>query len=271
MPASEVAYLVFDAEAVADGDLVSRIRYPADRLLGFEAIKRYRQELIEQTGRDILPVTFMLPAAIAIAKVGPDFRLIDIVSLDAPKFRPHALARGFWSGWKYYNRPTLVTFNGRGYDMPLLELAAFRYGLANPEWFKANGPSYEQSRNRYNSTSHIDLIDFFSNFGAVRMAGGLNLLATLIGKPGKMGMDGSQVQDMYDAGKIKEINDYCRQDVLDTYFVFLRSRVLQGSLTLEMEQRIVGESKAWLEHHADEDPAFQNYLKHWGDWIAPEE
>ena len=230
MPNSEVAYLVFDAEAVADGDLVSRIRFPKEHLLGFEAIKRYREELIEQTGRDILPVTFMLPAAVAIAKVGPDFRLVDIVSLDSPKFRPHAMARGFWSGWKYYNRPTLVTFNGRGYDLPLLELAAFRYGLVLPEWFKSTGPSYDQSRYRYNSNAHIDLLDFFSNYGAMRVSGGLNLLTTLIGKPGKTGMDGSQVQDMFDAGKVQEINNYCRQDVLDTYFVFLRSRVLQGAL-----------------------------------------
>ena len=102
------------------------------------------------------------------------------------------------------------------------------------------------------------------------MSGGLNLLANLMGKPGKSGIDGSQVQDYYDEGKIQEIVDYCRCDVLDTYFVFLRSRVLLGRLSLEDEQKIVDETKAWLEERADQQPGFKHYLEHWGDWVAAE-
>ena len=45
-----------------------------------------------------------------------------------------------------------------------------------------------------------------------------------------MDVQGDMVQDMYDAGRLAEINDYCRCDVLDTYFVFLRTRVLLGQL-----------------------------------------
>jgi predicted PolB exonuclease-like 3'-5' exonuclease len=100
--------------------------------------------------------------------------------------------------------------------------------------------------------------------------GGLNLLANLIGKPGKNSVDGSKVQDMYDAGRVEEINDYCRCDVLDTYFVFLRSRVLLGKLPLEEEHVIVAETKQWLEQQADSRPAYRQYLEHWGDWHPPE-
>ena len=102
------------------------------------------------------------------------------------------------------------------------------------------------------------------------MNGGLNLLANLIGKPGKSGIDGSQVQDYFDSGRIQEIVNYCRCDVLDTYFVFLRSRVLLGRLTLEEEQKIVDETKLWIEQRADQQPGLQNYLDHWGDWNAPD-
>jgi 3'-5' exonuclease len=102
------------------------------------------------------------------------------------------------------------------------------------------------------------------------VTGGLNLLANLIGKPGKSSMDGSKVQDMYDAGRAEEINDYCRCDVLDTYFVFLRSRVLMGKLTIEEEHEIVAETKQWLEQQAETKAAYRNYLEHWGDWRAPE-
>ncbi|MEQ9066155.1 MAG: 3'-5' exonuclease, partial [Gimesia chilikensis] len=152
-------------------------------------------------------------------------------------------------------------------------LAAYRYGIALPEWFNVDARSFDQSRNRYNTNAHIDLMDTFTNFGAARMTGGLNLLANLIGKPGKTGIDGSKVQEMYDAGQADEINDYCRCDVLDTYFVFLRSRVLTGHLSLEQEQDIVTEAYRYLEREAaeNESKAYQHYLEHWGDWEPPAE
>ena len=268
-PQATVAYLVFDVEAVADGNLVSHIRFPGQNLNSAEAIAKYRAELIVATGRDVIPPTFMLPISVAVAKVGADFRLLDVGTLDEPQFRPHVITRGFWNGWRHYGRPILVTFNGRGYDLPVLEFGAFRYGYAVPDWFNVAAISYEQRRYRYNANAHIDLNDFFSNFGATRLTGGLNLLANLIGKPGKTGLDGSKVQDYYDAGRVAEINDYCRCDVLDTYFVFLRSRVLIGRMTLEEEQRLVEEAREWLVQRSSQRPAYQEYLRHWGDWQMP--
>ena len=269
----KVSYLIFDCEAIADGDLIKRVRYPDEALTPPQAIRRYRDEVLAERGdgKDILPVTFMLPVSVAIAKVDSSCRLIDLVVLDAPQFRPHVIARNFWTGWAKYDRPTLVSFNGRGYDLPLLELAAFRYGLSLPYWFNIEAKSFEQARNRYNTGVHMDLCDILTNFGAMRLSGGLNLMAQLLGKPGKTGVDGSQVQDMYDAGKTQEINDYCRCDVLDTYFVFLRTRVLLGHLKLDEEQKIVSEVKTWLESKAPQVPAYAHYLEHWGEWHPPAE
>ena len=152
----------------------------------------------------------------------------------------------------------------------MLELAAYRYGIPLPDWFNVEARTYEQSRNRYNIEAHIDLMDLISNFGASRVTGGLNLLANLIGKPGKTGIDGSQVQGMYDRGEVQAINDYCRSDVLDTYFVFLRTRVLLGRLTPEEEHELVESVKAMLEEQASESAACQNDREHWGDWQRPE-
>ena len=264
-----VAYLIFDTETIADGDLVSKIRYPNEGLSAEEAVARYRAQLLAESGKDVLPVTFMLPISVAVAKVDSEFRLIDVAVLDSPQFRPHVITRHFWQGWNAYGRPTFVTFNGRGYDIPVMELAAYRYGYSVPAWFNVEARTYEQSRNRYNSTSHLDLLDLLTNFGAMRLSGGLNLLANLIGKPGKTGVDGSQVQDLYNAGELIAINDYCRCDVLDTYFVFLRTRVLTGKMTLEQEHELVNNTKVWLEQQAQQIPAYQNYLSHWGDWKQP--
>lgn len=269
----KVSYLIFDCEAIADGDLVTRVRYPQEALTGPQAIRRYRDEVLAERGdgKDILPVTFMLPISVAVAKVDAQFRLLDLSVLDAPQFRPHVITKHFWTGWAKYERPTLVSFNGRGYDLPLLELAAYRYGIAIPQWFNVQAKSFEQARNRYNIETHIDLCDLLTNFGATRFAGGLNLAANLIGKPGKTGVDGSKVQDMYDCGKVQEINDYCRCDVLDTYFVFLRSRVLLGKLKLDDEQKLVGEVKTWLASRTELIPAYAHYLSHWGEWRPPED
>jgi predicted PolB exonuclease-like 3'-5' exonuclease len=267
---NQVAYLIFDIEAIADGELVSRIRYPKEGLPAAVALARYRAELTAETGRDVLPTTFVLPISVVVAKVDAQHRLLDVVALDAPQYRPAVMTRLFWQGWNHYGRPTLVSFNGRSYDLPVLELAAFRYGYELPAWFNVQARTYEQARNRYNADAHFDLYDVLSNFGAGRMTGGLNLLANLIGKPGKTAVDGSQVQDLYDAGRVDAINDYCRCDVLDTYFVFLRTRVLTGKLSLENERTLVSAAKAWLEEQAPSMPAYAEYLSHWGDWQPPE-
>ena len=260
-----VQFLVFDVEAIADGRLISRVRYPNEDLSEADAILRFKDELMEQRGSDVIPPTYMLPISVAAGKVGADYRLLDLTVLDAPEFRPEQITRSFWEGWKYYERPTLVTFNGRGYDMPVLELAAFRYGLTLPSWFNTEARSFEQARNRYNTSAHLDLQDFFSNFSAVRISGGLNMLSNIIEKPGKSGVDGSMVQDMYDNGQSAEINDYCRCDVLDTYFVFLRTRVLMGKLTLEEESAIIADTREWLIERADKCAAYATYLEHWSE------
>jgi predicted PolB exonuclease-like 3'-5' exonuclease len=248
---------------------VSRIRYPQERLGAVDAVRRYREELLERHDSDFIPYSYQVPISIAVAKVSADFRLIDLVALDEPQFRSHVMTANFWRGWEAYQRPTLVTFNGRVFDVPLLELAAFRYGVKLAGWMSGKGPSYQQPRNRYNTDAHLDLYDVLTNFGATRFSGGLNLAATLLGKPGKMGVQGDMVQDLFDAGKIPEINDYCRCDVLDTYFVFLRVMVLLGTIALDREQEIVAETRQWLQDRAGRTPAFRTYLDRWGDWMNP--
>ena len=265
----EVRYLLFDVESVADGGLVAKTRYPSAQLSPENAIRRFRQELLLTSGRDFIPYTFQIPVAVVIAKLRADLSLIEIVSLDQPLHRPHVITKHFWTGWERYDQPTWVTFNGRTFDLPLMEHAAFRFGVAVPRWFNLSERTYEQNRNRYNLNSHIDVQEILTNYGATWFRGGLNLAASVLGKPGKMDVRGDMVYDLYCQGKISEINEYCRCDVLDTYFVFLRTCVLTGKLTLEEEQERVADAKHLLESQADEHPAYRQYLDQWGDWQNP--
>lgn len=267
--ANSIRYLVFDTESVADAHLVAKLRYAGEGLSPEDALRRYRDELMEKYESDFIPYSFQLPISVAVGKVADNFALEDVVVLDEPQFRPHVITENFWRGWEKYRRPTLVSFNGRGFDLPLLELAAFRYGISVPGWFQSPAKSFDQPRSRYNSAAHLDLHELLTNFGASRFTGGLNLAANILGKPGKMDVQGDMVQDMYNAGRLAEINDYCRCDVLDTYFVFLRTRVLSGQITLDAEHQLIAQTKQWLESKAPESPAFRTYLDHWGDWKNP--
>ena len=102
---SQVDYLVFDIETVGDGGLIKRLKYPETELSSAESVVRFQAELLEQTGRDVLPPTFTLPVSVAVAKVSSDFQLIDLTVLDAPAFRPEEITRRFWQGWTHYERP----------------------------------------------------------------------------------------------------------------------------------------------------------------------
>jgi predicted PolB exonuclease-like 3'-5' exonuclease len=262
------AYFVFDIESAADPALISKVHF-GGKVPVEESVRKYRDELMAQKNTDFIPYTFQFPVAVVVAKIAQNFSLLDVVVLDEPAFRPHEICSKFWRGWVAYNRPTLVSFNGRGFDIPMLELAAFRYGISIPQWLAMETKTFDQPRNRYNTRYHLDLYHILTNSGATSFNGGLNLAASLLGKPGKMDTQGFMVQDMHDAGRISEINDYCRCDVLDTYFVFLRTMVLAGSLLLAEEQQLVKNTRHWLEQQSEAIPVYRQYLDNWGDWINP--
>ncbi len=257
------SYLILDTESIPDGRLLSLVKYPGENLSDLEAVHRAQAEARERsaTGSDFLPVSFQYPVAVCVMRVAADFKLQAITCLDAPDYRPAEIVKKFWQGIAYFPKVKLVTFNGRGFDLPLLELAAFRFG-------SGGGAYFQSSRGRF-SGNHLDLLDWMTNYGAWRLAGGLDLLSKILGKPGKMGVSGDQVYAMHLEGKKQAINDYCLFDTLDTYFVFLRTRVLTGELSLEREQVLVREeAKAWIAAKVEEFPALRQYLDNWGDWRA---
>ena len=84
-----------------------------------------------------------------------------------------------------------------------------------------------------------------------------------------MGVAGHMVQNMYDNGELEAINNYCRCDVLDTYFVLLRTKLLTGEISFEREQELIANTVAWLESKSEEFPVYAEYLKECCDWDNP--
>jgi hypothetical protein len=122
-------------------------------------------------------------------------------------------------------RAALVTYNGRAFDLPVIALRSLCHGVPLPWYYQERGVRY-----RYSEEGHIDLCDWLADHGAARSAS-LDAVARLCGLPGKVGVDGSQVEGLFRAGQIAAIERYCLADVAQTAFVFLRFRLLQGVLS----------------------------------------
>ena len=146
-------YLIFDCESIPDGKLLNLVKYADHNYSPEEAIVRAQEEARAVTpNSDFLPVTFQIPVAICVLRIGADLCLQAIRCLDGPHFRSRKMVEDFWKGLNHYgNRIQLVTFNGRCFDLPLLELAAFRYGFTCGDYFSRRSRRYE--------TWHFDLMD----------------------------------------------------------------------------------------------------------------
>jgi 3'-5' exonuclease len=121
-------------------------------------------------------------------------------------------------------RPTMVTYNGRGFDLPVIASRCLRHGIALRHYYMSRDVRY-----RFSPDGHLDLMDYLSDHGAAKPAK-LDILAKLCGMPGKVGVDGKDVGPLVHAGRIQEVRDYCLCDVVQTAGLFLRAELLRGEL-----------------------------------------
>lgn len=124
------------------------------------------------------------------------------------------------------NAGTLVSFSGKGFDMPVILSRSYYHGV--PQAWHGRDHRY-----KYDEKAHIDLRLAFTNYDYGTKEFSLDNMAKLAGVPGKAGVDGSMVSVMYDEGKHKEIELYCQRDCAVTAAVFLRFLLMRGQLSLE--------------------------------------
>jgi len=127
--------------------------------------------------------------------------------------------------------PRVVTWNGRSFDLPVLALRALRHGIDFSWYYRGNGHRY-----RFSEEGHLDLGDVLADFGAARMTS-LDGAARLCGLPGKVGVDGSQVEGLFRAGEMDALRRYCLSDVAQTAFVLLRYKLITGDIDRATYQR----------------------------------
>ena len=234
-----MSFLIVDMETRVDKALLRAVEYAGHGLSDEEAYERMREDLRRGRGGDFFPHTFHVPISIALGRTDDQYLLQGVEVLGADALGEAALVREFWTRLEAFDG-TLVSFNGRGFDLPVLELHALRHGCTAPRYFgERNG-----LRVRFGGR-HWDLYDWFTNGGATRLRGGLDLVAKLVGLPGKGEVSGADVQVLWERRRWADIHHYCRDDVVQTYFVFLRVEHLRGRLSSEQLARIETESQGY--------------------------
>ncbi len=241
--------MVFDIETVPDVEAGRRL-YDLDGLEEQAIAQAMFQLRMAKTGSDFLPQHLQRIVAISVV-----FRVRDslkVWSLGDERSDEAELIRRFFDGLERYT-PTLVSWNGSGFDLPVLHYRSLLHGVSAPRYWEVGD---EDRAFRYNSYlgryhwRHIDLMDVLAAYQP-RANAPLDEIASMLGFPGKMGMDGSKVWDAFQSGDLAAIRNYCETDVLNTYLVYLRFEHLRGHLDLESyteeQQRVrdlLRESKA---------------------------
>ena len=236
-----MSVLVFDIETRVDKALLRATQFRGHTLSDEEAYERLREQLWrESEGRsDFIPVSFHVPISIALVSAADDGSLHGVEVLGADRLGEEGLAHEFWRRLELFDG-LLISYNGRGYDLPVMELQALRHGCAVPRYFT------ERNGLRQRTGRHLDLLDWFGNFGAVRLRGGFDLLARVAGLPGKGAVSGGDVQRLWERGCWDEIHRYCADDALQTYLLYLRSERLCGRLEAERVAALTGAALAQL-------------------------
>jgi predicted PolB exonuclease-like 3'-5' exonuclease len=237
--------LVFDIETVPDTDLGRRLydlHDLSDEQVGQIMFTKRRQE----TGNDFL--SHEQHRVIAISVVMRSRDALKVWSLGDESASEKELIERFFDGVDKFT-PELVSWNGSGFDLPVLHYRSLLHGVTAARYWETGDSDSSFRFSNYLSRfhwRHMDLMDVLSGFQG-RGRASLDAVATLLGLPGKVGMHGSQVWDVYLTGGLKRIRDYCETDVLNTYLVYLRFQLLRGHLNLNEHAHEVARVRTLLE------------------------
>jgi 3'-5' exonuclease len=241
--------LVFDIETVPDTALGRRL-YDLDGLPDEEVAKAMTFRHQQDTGSDFLPPHQHRVVAIAVVWRHRDsFKVMSLGEAGSPESE---LVGRFFEAIDRHT-PDLISWNGAGFDLPVLHYRSLLHGIRAPRYWETGDEDQSFRYNNYLGRfhwRHTDLMDVLSGYQG-RGRASLSDIAALLGFPGKLGFDGSQVWDRYLGGDLTGIRNYCETDVLNTWLVWLRFQYLRGhfddsglAAELARVRRFVDESEA---------------------------
>lgn len=252
--------LVFDIETVPDIAGLRRLyelpELPDDDVLAAAQLLR-RQKT---GGSDFLPLHLQRVVAISVVLRSQD--RLAVWSIGNEASGEAELIQRFYDGLEKYT-PTLVSWNGGGFDLPVLHYRALLHNVVAERYWETgdsdNAFRWNNYLNRYHDR-HTDLMDVLALYQG-RAVAPLDDVATLLGYPGKMGMSGAKVWDAFKAGQLKAIRDYCETDVLNTYLAYLRYEQMRGRLDPAQLRAEQDKLRSYLAQ--ENKPHFDEFLAAW--------
>ena len=252
--------LVFDIETIPDVDGLRRLHGHPVTMTDADVAELAFAARREKTGSDFLPHHLHKVAAIScVFRDDEGFRVRSLGGLDDGEAK---LVGDFFRVIDRYT-PQMVSWNGGGFDLPVLHYRAMLNGVTASRYWESGNEDRDFKWNNYLSryhTRHLDLMDMLAMFTG-RANAPLDDLAKLCGFPGKLGVDGSQVWNLCRDGRLKEIRDYCETDVVNTYLVYCRFQLMRGELSRDgylAEMELVRSSLGKLD-----SPHWREYLDAW--------
>jgi len=247
--------LVFDIETVPDAELGRRLGFEGDDL---EVAAQMLAAREEESGSSFLPLEQHRVVAIStLLRSGDQIQVWSLGAVDSPE---DDLLRRFFGGIDRL-RPTLVSWNGSGFDLPVLHYRMLRHGISSPAYWDTGERDrdfkWNNYLNRYHAR-HVDLMDVLAAYQG-RGRASLEHVSLLLGLPGKLGMSGEQVFEFWKAARLAEIRAYCETDVLNTYLVWLRFQLARGHLAAGEHDEEVTLVRDWLGGRAE---------AHWRQYAA---
>lgn len=254
--------LVFDIETVPDVETGRRLLNLGD--IPDEDAARAMVMALQPSGesgkRDFM--RHHLHRIVAISAVFRSSDRFQCWSLGEPDDNEAALLAHFFKGIERYT-PTLVSWNGGGFDLPVIHYRSLAHGVVAPQYWDKGDVNKDFRYNNYLSRfqdRHTDLMDVISGYQG-RAVASLDQVAVLCGFPGKVDMSGADVWSRYLEGDIQGIRDYCETDVLNTYLIWLRFQMIRGQLSESAYEAEIERVHAFLAENPK--PHFTRFAEVW--------
>ncbi len=258
--------VAFDLETVPDPDLGRQLYdFAGDDLAVMQSMLDRR---LAETGErsSFLAPPFHRVVCVSVAEWDSErsrFRLASLAGTEVEQLD------AFWGLFAGSPEPRLVSWNGRGFDLPVLQYRSMYHGRQAPRFHRAGGEESPVRRqlgrgylDRFDSL-HVDLMDVLAGQGASSRVR-LDDWSRILGLPGKTVTSGSEVFRHFAAGEFDLIAEYCELDALSTFLAYLVYAHHRGELSDQMLGRIVDTVRSQLAGDPRaEVAAFDRALEHW--------
>ena len=255
--------LVFDIESIPDIAGLRALRGQSTEASDEQVYAAWLAERKEKGQSDFMPLHLQRILVISVVfRNAEGLRIHSFVDRDGAS--EGKVVQTFFNSIEKH-QPQLVSWNGSGFDLPVLHYRGLRHGVEASKYWDMGEDDREYKWNNYISRyhmRHLDLMDLLAMYSPKNNAP-LDAMAKLCGFPGKLGMDGSQVYAQYLAGQTDDIRRYCETDVMNTYLVYCRFQKMRGGLTEAEYEQEIAMVKETLGNLAPSESHWDEYLKAW--------